>query len=81
MSHTDTSQGVCYDLAKQLSHYLYFFSFIFLFGFITQGGSIEKYYMTNVTHYGHMSGCHSVMSHNECRKVVHRLCSSCISSI
>ena len=28
-----------------------------------------------------MLGCHSVMSHDKCRKVVHRPCSSCISSI
>ena len=29
----------------------------------------------------HRSHSHMVMSHNEYRKVVHRLCSSCISSI
>ena len=75
----------CHDLAKQLSHYLYFFSFLFfflfLFGFTTQGGSIEKCHMTNITHHGHMTGCHSVTLHDECGKVVHRPCSSCISSI
>jgi len=45
-----------------------------------------KCHITNVTYYGHISGCHSVtshemMSHDECGKVVHRPCSSCISSI
>jgi len=29
----------------------------------------------------HMPGCHKVKSHDECRKIVHRLCSSYISSI
>jgi len=37
--------------------------------------------MTNVIYHSHMSGCHSVMSHDKYGKVVHRLCSSCISSI
>jgi len=38
--------------------------------------------MTNVTyHYGHMSECHSITSHDECKKVLYRLCSSYISSI
>jgi len=26
--------GLCHDLAKQLSHYLYFFSFLFLFFYL-----------------------------------------------
>jgi len=60
----------CYDLAKQLSHYLYFFSFFFfffffLFGLTTQERSTEKCYITNITYYSHMSGCYSVMSHDE----------------
>jgi len=29
----------------------------------------------------HMPGCHKVKSHDECRKIVHRLCSSYISSV
>jgi len=34
----------------------------------------------------HMTGCHKMMSHkwshmNEYRKIAHRLCNSCISSI
>ena len=60
---------------------LFYFSFLFLFGFTTQGRSVGKYHMINVTHHGHMSGYHSVTSHDECGKVVHRPCSSCISSI
>ena len=28
-----------------------------------------------------MLGCHSIMSHDKCGKVVYRPCSSCISSI
>jgi len=34
------------DLAKQLSYYLYFFSFLFFSGLTTQGWSVRKYYMT-----------------------------------
>ena len=41
----------CYDLAEQLSHYLYFFSFLFIFGFTTQERSVGKCYITNVTYY------------------------------
>jgi len=37
--------------------------------------------MTNVTHYYHMLGCHSVTLHDEYRKVVYRLYSSYISNI
>ena len=33
------------------------------------------------TSHSHMTGSHSVISHDKCGKVVHRLCSSCISSI
>ena len=29
-------ENICYDLAKWLSHYLYFFSFFFSFGLTTQ---------------------------------------------
>ena len=35
----------------------------------------------NVVYHSHMSGCHNVMSHDKCGKVVHRPCSSCISSV
>jgi len=42
---------------------------------------VGKYHMTNITHHSHMSGYHMVMSHDKCGKVVHRPCSSCISSV
>ena len=38
--------------------------------------------MLQVSHsHGHMIGSHSITSHDKCGKVVHRPCSSCISSI
>ena len=58
---------VYYDLAKQLSHY-----FIFLFGLTTR----KEYGKVS-----HNRSQVSVMSHDECGKVVHRPCSRCISSI
>jgi len=67
----------CYDLAKQLSHYLYFLFFSFLFfylGLTTQKG-VQESVMSQV------SQIHSVTSHDRCGKLVHRPCSSCISSI
>ena len=51
----------CHDLAKWLSYYLYFFSFLFLFSFhldLLQGRSMGKCYITNVIHHGHMLGYH-----------------------
>jgi len=66
----------CYmyhDWAKQLSHYLYFFSFFFSFGLITQEG-VQESVMSQV------SLSHK-MSHDGCGKTVHRPCSSYISSI
>jgi len=35
----------------------------------------------NVASHSHMSGCYKVTSHNKCRKVVHKLYSSYISSV
>jgi len=38
--------------------------------------------MSQVLHsHSHMMGCHSVTSHEECGKIAHIPCSSCISSI
>jgi len=54
----------CHDLAKQLSHYLYLFYFIFLVEVTTQGRSVEKCHITNITHHSYMSGYCSVMSHD-----------------
>jgi len=58
----------CYDLAKWLSHYLYFFSFSFSFELTTHKKC------------GKVS-CHMIKSHEEYGKIVHRPCSSCISSV
>ena len=60
-----SSTPVCYDLAKWLSHYLLYFTLLFLFGPTIQGRSVGKCHMTNVTHHSHMSGCHMVMSHDD----------------
>jgi len=66
----------CHDLAKQLSYYLY--SFFFLF---TTQEEVWESVMSQVSH----SHSHLVMSYNKshdgCGKVVHRLCSNCISSV
>ena len=59
----------CHDLAKQLSHYLYF-----IFLFFSLGLTMQKGVQESVT-------SHHMMSHDKCGKVVHRPCSSCISSI
>jgi len=41
----------CYDLAKRLSHYLYFFFFSFLIGLTTTRWSVGKYHVI-------LSQCH-----------------------
>ena len=65
----------CHDLAKWLSHYLYLFSFSFYYTRMSTG----KCHMTNITCHKDIS--HEMGSHDECGKVVHRSCSSCISSV
>jgi len=60
---------ICHDLAKRLSHYLYFFFFSFILDLL------DRRECGKVSHHKR----HSHM--NECGKVVHRPCSSCISSI
>ena len=69
-------EGLCHDLAKRLSHYLYFFSFLFFF------------FILDLLHrgkYGEVTVSHHMMSHDESHdrhgKIVHRPCSSCISSV
>ena len=57
---------------KQLSYYLYFFSFSWTY---YTKGSVGKCHITIV-----MSQSHD-RSHDKHEKVVHRLCSSCISSV
>jgi len=71
----------CHDLAKWLSHYLYFFSFLFLFGLTTQERKRGEVSYDNIIYHNYMSEYHRVTLYNEYGKVVHRPCSSCISSI
>ena len=78
-------ENLCHDLAKQLSYYLYLLFFCFSFGLTTQKGVWESV-MSQVSHsYGYMTGSHSIMSHDgshdKCGKVVHKPCSSYISSV
>jgi len=76
---TVNPQPQCHDLAKWLSHYLYFFSFLFLLDLLHKEGVWESVicHRTDVTVW-----CHTRMkSHDNHGKVVYRLCSSCISSI
>ena len=64
------SLATCHDLAKRLSHYLYFFSFLFLFfliGLITTRWSAGKSHMTlsqyhNSVMDGHRWSCHGSQS-------------------
>jgi len=69
--------GECHDLAKQLSHYLYFFSFLFLFFHLRL--TTQKEVRESVT--SQVSHSHSITSHDRCGKIVHRPCSSYISSV
>ena len=84
-------EGLCHDLAKWLSHYLYFFSFLF-FSFILdllhrgKCGKVShhKCHTVMVT-WQEVIVSHHIMSHDESHdrhgKIVHRPCSSCISSV
>jgi len=70
-----------HNLAKQLSYYLYFLFFSFILDLLHR-----REYRKVSHHKCHTSHSHSHMmshdgSHNKCRKVVHRPCSSCISNI
>jgi len=53
---------ICYDLAKQLSYYLYFFSFLFLFFYLglTTQKEVQESVMSQVSH----SHSHSITSHD-----------------
>jgi len=64
----------CHDLAKWLSYYLYFFSFLFLLDLLHKEGVQESitYHRTDVT---------QIKSHDNHGKVVYRPCSNCISSV
>ena len=71
----------CHDLAKQLSHYLYFFSF----GLTTYKKCRKMSYQSITQSQSHewmSQGLHHMTkSHEKCGKIVHRPCSSCISSV
>jgi len=57
----------CHDLAKRLSYYLYFFSFLFLFFYLglTTQKEVRESVMSQVSHsHGHMTGSHSVTLHD-----------------
>ena len=60
------TEQFCHDLAKQLSYYLYFFYFI-LFYFLSwtyyTRKECGKVSYDNVVYHSHISGCHSVTSH------------------
>ena len=77
-------EAVCHDLAKQVSYYLYFFSFSFLsfliWTYYTRK-KCRKVLHDNIACHSHISGCHKVTSHDKYGKVVHRPCSSYISSV
>jgi len=76
----------CYDLAKQLSHYLYIY-FFFFFSFILDLLHRREYRKVSqvIVTWQKVTLSHHMMSHDrshdKCRKVVHRPCSSCISSV
>jgi len=81
----------CYDLAKRLSYYLYFFSFLFLFFYLglTTQKEVRESIMSQVSHshitWQKVTASHHMMSHDKSHdrhgKEVHRPCSSCISSV
>jgi len=82
----------CHDLAKQLSHYLYisflFFSFSFILDLLHRREcrkvSHHKCHIVTIT-WQEVTASHHMVSHDGSYdrhgKIVHRLCSSCISSI
>jgi len=82
----------CHDLAKWLSHYLYFFSFLFLLSwtYYTEG-SAGKCHVTSVigkkvtVTWQEVTMLHHITSHDRshdrCGETVHRPCSSYISSV
>ena len=78
-----------YNLAKWLSHYLYLLYFTFSFELTTQEGVWESVTLQVSHSHSYIKKeitvlCHMMShdrSHDECGKVVHRPCSSCISSV
>ena len=76
--------GWCHDLAKQLSHYLYIFYFL-IWTYYTREKCRKVLHdichISQVTCQDVTVLCHMMESHDECGRVVHRPCSSCISSV
>ena len=78
-----------HDLAILPSHYLYLLYFTFSFGLTTQEGVWESVILQVSHSHSYIKkevtvSCHMMShdrSHDECGKVVHRPCSSCISSV
>ena len=77
---TSLTSAMCHDLAKWLKSLFTFFSFFFFSGLTTQEWSMRKYHMTKC-HRVTVRWHHMTKSLGNCGKIVHRLCSSCISSI
>ena len=64
--------------AKSLFYFTFFSFLIWTYYTRKECGKVSH---DNVAYHSHISGCHKVMSHDKCGKVVHRLYSSCISSV
>jgi len=64
------------DVTKCDQCHTFLFLFLFLFGLTTH----KKCRKVSHSH-SHMMECHMIKSHEECEKIVHRPCSSCISSV
>ena len=84
MSLKETVQEICHDLEKWLSYYLYLLYFTLLLDLLHREECGKVSHHKCHRYHSHMMESHMVMSydksHDECRKVVHRPCSSCISS-
>ena len=69
----------------KIAKVIIYFSFLFVSGLTIQRWSVRKYYMTKCHRVTGLwvivRWCHITKSHGNCGKIVHRPCSSCISSI
>ena len=83
---TNPLLDTCHDLAKRLSHYLYFFSFILDLLHRGKCGKVSRHkcHMVMVA-CQEVTASHHMTSHDKSHdrhgKIVHRPCSSCISSV
>ena len=82
MHWTSKDSNGCHDLAKWLSHYLYFlfFSFLLSWTYYIEGSAGKCHITSGTSHKSHHMMSHDG-SHDKCGKVVHRPYSSCISSV